>query len=185
MPHLQIEVYKVDNEDLIRVIIMEFSFFYNHLEQLQEKMKTEVVHVTLEFYDLELPTWQHGVSAMFFSVVAQINIPSKVYSRKRKSLVPLHSSLPCSAPLFTYPPHHNTWVIKQQVRIKLIEVIEGISLSLRPFSLFFLSQKFSLTPFSTCESLTSYATLPRDTGRFGLSYIRWVLGHSAISSANR
>lgn len=35
---------------------MEFSFFNNHLEQLQEKTKTDVVHVTLEFYDLELPT---------------------------------------------------------------------------------------------------------------------------------
>lgn len=40
------------------------------LEQLQEKTKTDLTYITLEFYDLELPTSQHGVRAMDFSVVA-------------------------------------------------------------------------------------------------------------------
>lgn len=62
---MKIPVYKVEEKDLIQgsLIIREFPFFFfsssrgfGILEQLQEKTKTDLALMILEFYDLGVPT---------------------------------------------------------------------------------------------------------------------------------
>lgn len=151
LPHVKTTVYRGDEKDLIwcRVyeLLRNFLFFFllvaiAHwgLEQLQDKTKTDLADMILEFYNLGLSTWQHRIRTMFSLQLLQINILTKAYWRKRKSPDPVHSPLPCSAaPLSTDTSPHNTGVQWQQIRIKLTGKIGGINLPLRPFSLFFLS----------------------------------------------
>ena len=112
------------------------------LERLEEKTKSDLALMILGFYDLLVPVWEHGIGQWFSLQLLQVNILSKVYSRKRKSLVPLHNCLWWSAPLSTHPLHHNPWVIRRHIRIILTKEIGGVRLSLRLF-LFLLSQSES------------------------------------------